>query len=331
MVRIALRAVGSRPVTRRLARCALLGAALVGSVLPVACDRPAPSVATDSTSTSVPALEAPREGSVAVATGWESSAGPLVVLPFSGDGLFAGSVLRASATDATVSDTLGLATELPDGRVELFARSGLVGVARLRVEAGTPVDPGCSAWPVAHLSVDAGASLTPWTAAFASGRVTAIPLDSIEGLAPRDSGLLAANLTRLASALADDTSGSFRGLPFVVLRAWRTRGLDSTVVVATLARRLNQEDDPREERLLLVVEALATSPRDWKVSWHERAAGREEELVVAEPLLAYRTARTADVHLLFGRDDGVALSAAVLVRSAGRWRLEWESALAGCN
>ena len=73
-------------------------------------------------------------------------------------------------------------------------------------------------------AVDAGVTVAPWTAAFAVGRVTAIPLDSIEGLAPRDSARLATDLTRLASGLADDTSSTFRGLPFVVLRAWRTRG-----------------------------------------------------------------------------------------------------------
>ena len=67
------------------------------------------------------------------------------------------------------------------------------------------------------------------------------------------------------------------------------------------------------------------------VAWHERASGSEEELVVAEPLLAFRAGRAEDVHLLFGRDDGVALGAAVLTRAAGGWRVQWESAVAGCD
>lgn len=53
--------------------------------------------------------------------------------------------------------------------------------------------------------------------------------------------------------------------------------------------------------------------------------------MVAEPLLAYRLAGRDDAHLLFGRDDGVALGAAVLVRRGGVWRVQWESAVAGCD
>jgi hypothetical protein len=181
--------------------------------------------------------------------------------------------------------------------------------------------------------VDAGVTLSPWTAAFAAGRVEAIPLDSIEGLASRDSAQLAANITRLASSLPDDTSATFRGLPFVVLRAWRGRGADSTggFLVATLARRVNQEDNPKEERLVLVVDTPGRDAKAWRVGWHERAAGSEEELVVAEPLLAFRATGATDARLLFGRDDGVALSAAVLTRHDGVWRVLWESAIAGCN
>jgi hypothetical protein len=131
--------------------------------------------------------------------------------------------------------------------------------------------------------------------------------------------------------LADDTSRTFRGLPFVVLRAWRTRGLDTAFIVATLARRVNQEDDPKEERLVMVVDAIGERVNTWTVAWHERAAGHEEELVVAEPLLAFRNVGASDVRLLFGRDDGVALGAAVLARGTTGWRVLWESAVAGCN
>ena len=100
--------------------------------------------------------------------------------------------------------------------------------------------------------------------------------------------------TSIASALPDDTSQTFRGLPFVVLRAYRARGLDTAFVVATLARRVNQEDSPKEERLVLVVDVMGEDARRWSVAWKERAAGREEELVVAEPLFAYRTATSRE-------------------------------------
>lgn len=261
----------------------------------------------------------------------DTGAGPFVVLPSIDGVAMVASLLRTEATELTVGDTAGIGALLIDGRVDLFARSGQVGVARVTVEGAPRVDDGCTAWPVARLAVDAGVVVAPWTAAFVMGRVTAIPLDSIEGLAPRDSARLATNLTRMASGLDDDTSRTFRGLPFVVLRAWRSRGLDTAFVVATLARRVNQEDDPKEERLVMVVDATGDNTKSWTVAWHERAAGREDELVVAEPLLAFRNIGVPDVRLLFGRDDGVALGAAVLSRGRSGWRVLWESAVAGCN
>lgn len=295
-----------------------------------ACDRPASNAGTDSARDGA----SPRPDSVATTvsvSGWDMATGPFVVLPTVDGGMIAGSLLRPEATDTTVGDTTGVGALLGDGRVELFSRGGRVGVARLAVEQASAVDAGCQAWPVARLSVDAGVTLTPWTAAFAAGRVEQLPLDSIEGLAPRDSARLAAELTRLASALPDDTSATFRGLPYVVLRAWRTRGLERGFVVAALARRVNQEDDPKEERVVVVVDADGEDPKGWRIGWHERAAGHEEELIVAEPLVAFRPVGTTMPRLLFGRDDGVALSAAVLTRDGGRWRVLWESALAGCN
>ena len=273
---------------------------------------------------------------VVTATGWDSTAGPFIVLPTVDGGLTSGSLLRADASELTVSDTGGVGRLLADRRVDLFSRSGRVTTALLTIDPAPRVDAGCTAWPVARLVADADAGgalagVAPWTAAFASKKVTAIPLDSIEGLSSRDSTRLAIDLTRLASGLRDDTSTTFRGLPFVVLRAYRARGLDTSFVVATLARRVNQEADPKEERLVMVVDVVGDDSRTWTVAWHERASGKEEELVVAEPLLAFRANGATDVRLLFGRDDGIALGAAVLARGKRGWHVLWESAVAGCN
>lgn len=306
-------------------------AGVVASLTLVACEnRPSPSNP-DSTSTAGGPRHADSVATSVSSSGWDAGVGAFVVLPTVDGGLMAGSLLRPEASELTVGDTAGVGVASADGRIELFARSGMVGMARLTVEGAPRVDDGCTAWPVARLAVDAGVAVVPWTAAFVVGRVTAIPFDSIEGLAPRDSARLASDLTRLASGLADDTSSTFRGLPFVVLRAWRTRGLDTAFIVATLARRVNQEDDPKEERLVIVVDALGDNAKAWTVAWHERAAGHEEDLVVAEPLLAFRNVGVPDVRLLFGRDDGVALGAAVLSRGKTGWRVLWESAVAGCN
>jgi hypothetical protein len=296
-----------------------------------ACDRRSAGGAVDASNPTVAGASATADSLALVANGWNIDAGLFIVLPTVDGGLTSGSVLRPEATELTVGDTAGLAAQLGSAQVQLFSRAGLVGTARVSVDGAPRVEAGCTAWPVARLAVDGGQSVAPWTAAFMAGRVSAITLDSIEGLSPRDSARLAIDLTRLASGVRDDTVATFRGLPFVVLRAWRTKGLDSGFVVATLARRVNQEDAPKEERLVLVIDQTGNDARQWTVAWHERASGSEDELVVAEPLLAFRTGVSSDVHLLFGRDDGVALGAALLTRRAGVWRVQWESAVAGCD
>lgn len=298
----------------------------------VACDRTPRDASADSAAAAH--AGAPRINQIETtisSTGWDMAAGPFVVLPTSDGGLLAGSLLRPEAAEGTVGDTTGLGATLGDGRLELFARQGKVGEARITIEPVVAQDPRCTAWPVARLTASAGGAITPWTAAFAAGRVSPLPLDSIEGLAPRDSARLAATLTRLASALPDDAHSAFRGLRFVVLRAWSTRPDTGGFIVATLIRRVNQEDAPREERLVLVVDTPAQDQTTWRVGWHERAAGREEELVVAEPLLAFTMPGTAGPQLLFGRDDGEALSAALLTRRGGQWVSQWESATTGCR
>lgn len=312
-------------------RLATVRAALCGVVLVCACEGETPPLPTDS-ALAVPGVDEPaRVTEGPVSSGWDLRAGPFLVLPTIEGGTMTGSLMLPEATDLTVGDTAGVGEMMGDGRLELFARSGSVGIARLSVEGAPRLEAGCTAWPIARLAVDAGVTVSHWTAAFTAGQVTAIPLDSIEGFAPRDSARLVTDLARLASGMPNDTSRTFRGLPFVVLRAWRSRGLDSGFVVATLVRRVNQEDAPKEERVVLVVDTPTADAKSWTVGWHERADGFEDELVVAEPLLAFVAKGARDVRLLFGRDDGVALGAAVLSRSSGRWQVLWESAIAGCN
>lgn len=320
----------------RRTRAVLVVMLAISTALLSSCDRRAPAASADSSSTISPVAPTDSMRPVVTATGWDSTAGPFIVLPTVDGGLTSGSLLRADASELTVSDTGGIGRLLADRRVDLFSRSGRVTTALLSIDSPPHVDAGCTAWPVARLTADGAAGVppagvAPWTAAFASKKVTAIPLDSIEGLSSRDSTRLAIDLARLASGLRDDSSTTFRGLPFVVLRAYRARGLDTSFVVATLARRVNQEADPKEERLVMVVDVIGDDSKKWTVAWHERASGKEDELVVAEPLLAFRANGASEVRLLFGRDDGVALGAAVLARGKSGWHVLWESAVAGCN
>jgi hypothetical protein len=314
--------------SRRARILALCATALLATV---SCDRSAPPVTSDSASGGT--VAAVRDSTrPPIGTGWETDAGPFVILPTVDGGRDAGSLIRPDANDSTVGDTVGLHALAGDGLVELFSRGAVVGLARLTVEKSVAVDSGCTSWPIARLgATKGGAPPRPWTAAFLKGRVTLVPLDSIEGLGTKDSAMMAASISRLASALPDDTVATFHGLPFVVLRAFRGQAVGRSFVVATLVRRVNQEDAPLEERLVMVIDGEPATPASWTVGWHERASGREDELVVSEPLVAFQVTGKPQAHLLFGRDDGEALSAAMLVRGPTSWKVLWESALAGCD
>lgn len=313
---------------RRAARTLWCGLCL-GTALAACTDAP-PVSRTDSQVSTPAGGDAGAGEAGPTPSGWDAGAGPYLVLPTVDGGFATGSFLLPEATELTVSDTAGVAAMVADGALDLFTRSGQVFGGHVVVEPPAVQPEGCTAWPVVRVRIDSGAIL-PWTVAFRRGQVLPVPLDSIEGLASRDSAVFAAALARLASGLPDDTNPTFRGRPFVVLRAWRSTGSDSSLAVATLVRRINQEDNPQEERLVMIVDTPTRDARQWSVGWHERAAGTEDELVVAEPLLAFRHAGSDQLRVLFGRDDGVALGAAVLTRAAGRWRVLWESAVAGCE
>lgn len=315
--------------TRHRAVLTLWCGLCLGTVLGACTDAP-PVSRTDSAAPMPAGGEVGPSEERATYSGWDGGAGPFLVLPTVDGGFVTGSFLQPEATELTLSDTAGVAVMVADGALDLFTRSGLVFGGHVVVEPPLVQPEGCTAWPVARVRADTGV-IVPWTAAFRRGQVVPVPLDSIEGLASRDSAVFAAALARLASGLPDDTNPTFRGRPFVVLRAWRSTGNDSSLAVATLVRRINQEDNPQEERLVMIVDTPTRDTRQWSVGWHERAAGTEDELVVAEPLLAYRNTGSDQLRVLFGRDDGVALGAAVLTRSAGRWQVLWESAVAGCE
>ena len=124
-----------------------------------ACDR-RPSVSTTDSAFGVGDLPGTDHvATLAASGGWESGAGPFIVLPTVDGGLMAGSLLRPDATELTVGDTTGVGAASVDGRLELFARGGKVGEARLVVEGAPRVDDGCTAWPVARLGAADGLDL----------------------------------------------------------------------------------------------------------------------------------------------------------------------------
>jgi hypothetical protein len=279
--------------------------------------------------------------------GWDTTAGPAL--------LIAGRVPREALvvlpgfTDSTLTDTTHFdLTPLRDARVELFTRAGSVGTATIgSTEAPKRPGPGCTGWPVARLGRPAAASAgapgsgtTPaarapsrWSVALAASAARAIPLDSIEGLSSADSAHLAAEVTRLASTLPNDTARLFRGIPFAVRAAWRfvpARGVDA--VVADVVRRLNQEASPFAEELLVVAERDPATPgRRYAPAYVERVSGPEETLETSEVLAALFLGPRRVPTLVLGRDYGDGTAYALVERTEpGRWRARWSSAYAGC-
>jgi hypothetical protein len=269
---------------------------------------------------------------------WDPALGPLLVVPGLTDatGAVASVLSPMRPVEVGPGDTSGVVARAGSGRVALFARRGLVAertldLAQLR-PGGSRV---CPAWPLVPFQPErdsAGVELPPvgtWLVGLPAGMATAVPLDSIEALPARDSAMLAATLTRLASGLPEDSASAFGGLPFTVRRAWRSRDLADAIVLAVLVRRIPQEDQPLEERTTLLVAARGV-PRDWRIAWFERMRGREEEVIATEPLAVLQVGTPPRLHILLGRDDGTGTALALLERVNDRWRIRWESPVTGC-
>jgi hypothetical protein len=255
---------------------------------------------------------------------WLRAAGPVLALPGGGPGDAV--IVFPELTDTTLTETVRFQSARVEGlALDLFDRSGLVAqdtVARMPPHEWTE---GCIDWPSASLR---GAPLR-WTIGFAAGRVTAIPLDSIEGMPAQDSASLAATLARIASTMPDSGEARFRGLPFRVRTAHRFQLDDSTtVIVADLVRLLTVEANPREEHTLLITER---EPRgEARVVYYDRRTGSEETLEAIELLGAVRLGVDAHPALVLARVGYETTAYALLERLRGEWRRRWRSVTTGC-
>jgi hypothetical protein len=169
--------------------------------------------------------------------------------------------------------------------------------------------------------------------AFESGHATEVAIDSIEALPSADSARLAADIARIASALPGDTSAAFRGLPFVVNKAWRARIPNGpTVLTAVVVRNVNQEANPRQERILLIAErdSGTTSSSPFAPRYTERKVGLEETLETTDPISIVLLGTNRHPTVVVARDAGNGLSYALIERLAGQWQRRWASIYAGC-
>ena len=264
---------------------------------------------------------------------WDSTVGPVMLAR--GPSAANAYVVFPDYSDSTVPDTLQLdASTLRGDSVDLLGRDGAIDAVPV-ISAGTKQWAGdeCVEWPTATLGIVDTNRAAGWTVGFVQQHVTSVGLDSLDGMSGVDSARLAADLTRLASALPDDTSKTFRGIPFSVRYAFRFQaasGVDA--VVADLVRRLNQEASPLEQHTLLIAERIgAASDTPFRVAYHERTGGLEEAIETTDVLAALRLSSPPHVALVVLREGQDTSAFAMLERqSDGSWRVRWTSVHTGC-
>ncbi len=242
-------------------------------------------------------------------------------------------------TDSTVVEAPAVDTVLtghPD--VDLFARHGRVGTAKLSAQADGNFSGSCTTWPTAHVNTTDGPP-PDWSVAFTVGHATALPMDSVPVLSEADSAKRAADVARVASALANDTAQSFRGVPFSLRDAHRfTLPSGDTVIAAEVVRRLNQEANPEEEHILIVMERDTApgpnrGPPPYVAVYSERTSGPEDDVETDEVLAGVLLGRgpRAVPTIVLARDYGDGNSYTLIQRTAPhQWRARWSSAYVGC-
>ena len=307
--------------------------AVLSLVLGLACERSTP--ATGRKDTVVPTASPPESTVVTrpEISPWDSTAGPALFV--AGAAPTEAFIIASRYTDASALDSVQPdPAQFRSLQVDLFAGGRKVGVARIDSTIRSSRTDSCRTWPIARLtltSTDTTAT-PPWNVAFESGHATEVAIDSIESLPSADSARLAADIARIASALPGDTSAAFRGLPFVVNKAWRARIPGGpTVLTAVVVRNVNQEANPRQERILLIAErdSGTTTPR-FTPRYTERRVGLEETLETTDPISIVLLGTNRHPTVVVARDAGNGLSYAFIERISGQWQRRWASVYAGC-
>jgi hypothetical protein len=273
--------------------------------------------------------------------GWPSAAGGVLAVAPEDDPSIA-LLVRPDAERAQGTDTLWQGRLAAGDSIELLALDG----QRLR----TAINPlpsnaaveQCEEWPAARVGTT---GLDRWGVGFAPGRVAPIAARSIDRLGAADSAQAAAVAARIVAATAEAGRSQLAGLPFTVERwhelalavaqsdSTRERFGDTTLVVATLFRRLAQEADPREERWFVVAERIGRArSAPWLVRYLEFHEAREDGSDAIALLGAVRVTDTGQPALVVARDGAEGLVLRWLApRADGDWRATWTSARARCR
>lgn len=304
-----------------LPRLARTGCSLLLLLLSACGDRERDS--SDSSESSLAETDSSEEVNT---TNWDTSAGPLMVVAL-GEGDSAAIVLP-QATDSTMLSDEESAVPESALAIDLFSRSGMVTPAVML----SPLTPSrevgeCRSWPTGRVK----APRSGWRVGFVSGRVAAIPLDSIDAMSSVDSSALAAAIAQSVAALPAVSDPMFRGLPFRVRSAYTFRTDSLEGVIADVVRSVNEEANPQLEHVFLVGERRAKSAAKYSVAYYSRTAGAEEAAQAIELLavVLIGPAKRPAAVLNLEYDEGGKLG--LLERTGPRqWRFRWMSAYTGC-
>jgi hypothetical protein len=301
--------------------------AAVLMVASAACDRTADRAAND-TGAAADSLRSDTVEPVPVFREWLLAAGRYLLVA-SGPPDSALVVFPEFTFDSTLSGASFTGGGRALGDYDLFGPAGHVIVGRLTGLTTVP-RPGCDAWPRAAVAPVSG--LRSWTIGLTAGRAQGIAYQTIDQLSARDSARIVIALTRLASQAPNDTSTTFRGLPYVVRSAYTATVADSyEFVFGEIVRRVNIEASPHEERTTIIGERpLATADASYTLALSERHVGDEESVPTTE-LIGLVLLRDGTHAAFAARDfsDGGAFLMFVR-RERARWSLRWQSAYAGC-
>jgi hypothetical protein len=249
-----------------------------------------------------------------------------MVVPASNDSTEA-AVILPGLTDSLLASTARFElSALKNTPLDLFNLQGLIGSSALDVVSQAADPSGCPNWPKGRFSTSIPGG---WKIGLEKGRATGIPLRSLEGMQGQDSAWLISDVLSIAAHLADGSS-AFHGIPFFVRRAYRFETPALSVIVAEVVRKINEEANPREERLLLLGDR-PSGENNYHLAFHTRAAGAEESLETSDVLAGFTLARSGRpaMAVTFDYEDGGKIG--LLERISGKeWKLVWKSAYSGC-
>jgi len=244
---------------------------------------------------------------VAVSGEWPSELGSALIVPSDTESF----ALVLYPTTATPVDAQTRFSLLGPGGETIRARAGVAG----------PDSSHCGDAPMVHL-----VQTTPpvWSIGISNAGARAMRADSLDAMPEADSVRYLAAMARLASVVVAPVSSRLTGLSFALAGLRRVQFGDTTVIVAQLVRRVNQEANPIEERTLIVAEQIGKA--EFVTVHSSRSEGTDETAAHHDLAGAFRS--TGAIYLLLTTDSPAGSMIEVLERSGGAWRVRWTRSIA---